>query len=214
MGQTGNQNFPAQSQPATPNPILNSQSAPLNSYIPQQQSANNGAVTQSADPSYVLQPKDYIQITVYQEDNLTTVTRISAAGQITFPLIGQIQLGGLTVAQANQKIRSMLMDGYIRDPKVSLTVTYFATRTFTVLGQVQKPGAYEMPQQESVTLLQAIGLAGGFTNLAQPGNITVKRLEKGKEVLYKLDAKKMQTSDAKQFYIAPDDTITVAESLF
>jgi polysaccharide export outer membrane protein len=172
-------------------------------------------ITESADPSYVLQSNDYVQIVIFQEDDLNTITRISPEGEISFPLIGHVKIGGLSVQDASDKIRAMLMDGYIRDPKVSLTVTEFASRRFFVLGEVQKPGSFEMPQEESVSLLQAIALAGGYTKIADPGRVTVKRLEDGKETVFRLNAKAMaRDSDAKQFYIEPDDTITVAESLF
>lgn len=173
------------------------------------------AITQSADPSYVLSPNDFIQIAVFQEDDLNTATRISKSGTIDFPLIGTIQLGGITVAKSTALIRAKLMDGYIRDPQVSVTVIEFAKRRYTVMGEVQHPGTYEMPQQEGVTLLQAISNAGGYSKIADKGKVTVKRVVDGKEQVYQLNAKTMaQDSNVKQFTIEPGDTITVAESLF
>jgi polysaccharide export outer membrane protein len=195
------------------NPTL--ETNPQQSEVFQQQQDGRHYSSQSTDPSYVLQGKDSVQIVIFQEDELNTITRVSPEGMITFPLIGQVHVGGLTVAEASSKIRAMLMDGYIRNPQVSMTVTEFALRRFSVLGEVQRPGTYEMPQQESVNLLQALALAGGYTKLADPGKITVKRVDGGKETVYRLNAKAMARDPAtRQFYVQPDDTITVAQSLF
>jgi polysaccharide export outer membrane protein len=201
--------------PPAPPVIENNNNNPPPSGLSDSQQDGRHFITESTDPSYVLKANDYIQIVIFQEDDMNTITRISPDGQISFSLLGHVKIGGLTVQDASDKIRTMLMDGYIRDPKVSLTVTEFASRRFFVLGEVQKPGSFEMPQEESVSLLQALALAGGYTKIADPGRVTVKRIENGKEVVYKLNAKAMaRDSDAKQFYVEPNDTITVAESLF
>jgi len=179
--------------------------------------ADNGHpnITQSADPGYVLQPNDYVQITVYQEDDLTTTTRVSPQGNIVLPLIGSIKVGGTTVADACAEIRAKLMAGYIRDPKITMTMIEFAKRRFSVLGQVQRPGSYEIPQQETVTLLDAIASAGGYTNIADPGKVTVRRKSNGKEEVYTLNAKEMaRDSTHAAFTIEPGDIITVAETIF
>lgn len=173
------------------------------------------AVTQSADPNYILQPNDFIQIAVFQEDDLNTATRISKSGSVDLPLIGTVQIGYATVAKATADIRAKLMDGYIRDPQVSLTVIEFAKRRYSVLGEVRSPGTYEMPQQEAVSLLEAISNAGGYTKIADPGKVTVRRRVGGKEQVYQLNAKAMaRDSNVKPFVVEPGDTITVAESIF
>lgn len=178
-------------------------------------STERNTVTQSADPGYVLQPNDYVQVIVYQEDDLTTTTRVSPSGIIVLPMIGSIKVGGSTIASACAQIRSKLMDGYIRDPKVTMTMIEFAKRRFSVLGQVQKPGSYEMPQQEAVSILDAIAQAGGYTNIANPSKVTVRRKMSGTEQVYTVNAKQMaQDSTRKPFYVQPGDVITVSESIF
>jgi protein involved in polysaccharide export with SLBB domain len=173
------------------------------------------AVTQSADPNYVLSTNDYVQITVYQQDDLTTDTRVSPAGVIALPLVGSLTVGGLKVSEASDLIRSKLMDGYLRDPKVTITIVEFAQRRFSVLGQIQKPGSYEMPQQEKVSILDAIALAGGYTPIANPSKVTVRRNEGGKEQIYNLNAKKIAADSSQQpFYLQAGDVVTVSESIF
>jgi polysaccharide export outer membrane protein len=98
---------------------------------------------------------------------------------------------------------------------VTVTVVEYSKRRFTILGQVQKPGSYEFPNEESVELLQAIAMGGGFTRLANPGRVTVTRSIAGQKINYNLDARAMaKDAETKAFEVLPDDVITVAERIF
>ena len=91
----------------------------------------------------------------------------------------------------------------------------FSKRRFTVLGEVQKPGSYDMPAQQDVTVLQTIGMAGGYTRIANPGKVTLIRKLEGDSKTFALDAKKMARGPAESaFMVQPGDGITVAESRF
>jgi len=169
-----------------------------------------------AEPqTYILSPNDVVQVKVYQEDDLETKMRIGKDGTTSFPLIGVINLGGKTVAQAADLIRARLADGYLVNPQITVSVIEYAKRRFTVLGRVQKPGTYEIPNEESMTFLQAVAMAGGYTRLANRGSVTVTRMAGGKKINFNLDLKSA-TSDlnTQPFEILPDDTITVAERIF
>ncbi len=88
-----------------------------------------------AEPqTYVLSPNDVVQVRVYQEDDLETKMRIGKDGTTSFPLIGVINLGGKTVAQAADLIRARLADGYLVNPQITVSVIEYAKRRFTVLG--------------------------------------------------------------------------------
>ena len=101
------------------------------------------------------------------------------------------------------------------NPHVQLRVMEYARRSFTVLGEVQKPGSFDMPDRSSVSLLQAIGMSGGYTRVANPANVTVKRKVKNQQVVFRLNAKKMAAGGSTEsFEIQPDDVITVPESIF
>jgi protein involved in polysaccharide export with SLBB domain len=171
---------------------------------------------QAQDANYKLSANDLLDFRVFQEPELDGVIRVSGDGSAIFPLIGAVPMVGKTVAQATEDIKARYRDGYLVYPQVSLTVRTFAQKLFTVLGQVQKPGSYDMKGSDEITLLQAIGMAGGYTKIANPGRVTVKRLESGGgERVIKLDAKRMaRGDDSSSFYIKPGDIITVAESLF
>lgn len=168
------------------------------------------------DANYKLSANDLLDFRVFQEPELDGVIRVAGDGTAIFPLIGTVNVGGKTVTQATEEIKARYRDGYLVYPQVSLTVRTYAQKLFTVLGQVQKPGSYDMKGSDEITLLQAIGMAGGYTKIANPSRVTVKRLEEsGSERLIKLDAKRMaRGGDSSSFYIKPGDVITVAESLF
>jgi polysaccharide export outer membrane protein len=177
------------------------------------QTLGSGAAT--SDPNYILSPGDLVHIKVFQEDDLESELRVAKDGTVTFPLLGQIKLGGRTVGGAAQHLAERLRDGYLVSPQVSVTITSYQARRFVVLGQVQKPGAYEIPNEQNVSLLEAIGMAGGYTRIADPANVLVKRREAGVEKIIRLNAKRMAKDQAMQhFEVRPDDTITVPESLF
>jgi protein involved in polysaccharide export with SLBB domain len=168
------------------------------------------------DANYKLSANDLLDFRVFQEPELDGVIRVSGDGSAIFPLIGAVTVAGRTVAQATEQIKARYRDGYLVYPQVSLTVRTYAQKLFTVLGQVQKPGSYDMKGSDEITLLQAIGMAGGYTKIANPGRVTVKRQqEDGGERVIKLDAKRMaRGDDSASFYVKPGDVITVAESLF
>jgi polysaccharide export outer membrane protein len=166
--------------------------------------------------NYKLSANDLLDFRVFQEPELDGVIRVSGDGNAIFPLIGAVPVAGKTITEATELIKARYRDGYLVYPQVSLTVRTYAQKLFTVLGQVQKPGSYDMKGSEEITLLQAIGMAGGYTKIANPGNVTVKRrLEGGREQVIKVDAKRMaRGQDSASFFIKPGDVITVAESLF
>lgn len=173
--------------------------------------------TVAAAPSinYRLLPNDLVFIKVFQEDGLNSTLRLAEDGTIIFPLIGTARLGGLTVADATKLIRDQLDARFLVNPHVTLTVLRYANRNVTVLGQVQKPGAYSLKDQGTMDLLQAVGLAGGFTRLANPSRITIKRNVDGRESVITADGKKLaRDSGTAPFTILPGDTITVAERIF
>ena len=164
-------------------------------------------------PNHVLAPNESIQIKVFNEPELDTSVRIAEDGKITFPLIGEVSLGGLTVQKASALLRTRLEARFLVNPQVSISLVEMNRRLFTVLGQVQRPGTYRFPDHGSLSLVQVVGIAGGYTRLAKASHITVKRIP-GDQV-FKLDGKRM-ASDAgtKPFIIQAGDIITVGERLF
>jgi protein involved in polysaccharide export with SLBB domain len=164
--------------------------------------------------SYILAPNDLIDIKVFQEDDLESKLRLSKDGTITFPLIGQVRIGGKTPQEAARTIRDALARGYLINPQVTVNVLSFTKYRVTVLGQVQKPGTYDFPDREKFSLLEAIGLAGGYTRGANPARVVVKRVVEGLEKVFRVNAKTMASGEIATFEIVPGDVVTVAESRF
>ena len=164
-------------------------------------------------PNHLLAQNESIQIKVFNEPELDTAVRIAEDGKITFPLIGEVKLGGLTVQKASELMRDRLSARFLVNPQVSISLVEMNRQLFTVLGQVQRPGTYRFPDHGSLSLVQVVGIAGGYTRLANPARIIVKRVPGDR--VFKLDGKRM-ASDAgtKPFLIQSGDIITIGERLF
>jgi polysaccharide export outer membrane protein len=165
-----------------------------------------------ASPQYVLRQGDVVEVKVYQEDDLTSVSRIGRDGTITMPLLGSVKVVSNSLETATVTIRDLLAKDYLVNPQVTLNITEFAKRRFTVLGQVQRPGTYEMPADDNVTLLQAIAAAGGYTRIGNPKKVTLMRTVGSSNKVLSMDAEAMlQDKTQKPFEIRPDDVIVVGE---
>lgn len=165
--------------------------------------------------NYRLSPNDLIEVKVFQEDDMDWTVRVAKDGAVNLPVVGTINVANKTSDELGAEVRARLLDGYLIHPQVNVTVLEFAKRRFTILGQVQKPGQIDFPDNSSVNLLQAIGMAGGFTKAASPSRVYVKRRVGAKEVVLTMDAGRMARKvEAEPFQILPGDTITVAETIF
>jgi polysaccharide export outer membrane protein len=164
---------------------------------------------------YRLKVDDQVRITVFGEDDLTTETRISQAGTINFPLIGSVRLAGRTVDEATAEIRQRLDKDYIVNPQVTMVMLDFAKEWVTVLGEVQKPGQVQIPEGGTLDLLGAIALAGGYTRIADPSHVIVRRQTGGEDKVLRVNARELaRDSRVQQFQVYPGDTINVGQSFF
>jgi polysaccharide export outer membrane protein len=121
---------------------------------------------------YILGGGDLLKITVYQNDDLTTETRVSGNGMISVPLIGKMKVAGETPGDVEQQIVQKLSQGYIIDPHVTVFVEEYKSKRVTILGEVAKPGVYELTANASI--LEIISKAGGLTDKAGD-TVVVKR---------------------------------------
>jgi polysaccharide export outer membrane protein len=119
-----------------------------------------GAAGAAAAAEVPLGAGDVVKVSVYGSPDLTLETRVSEAGTITFPLIGQVNVGGLSVAAAEKKIGGMLESGgYIKKAQVNMLVTTLQSQQVSVLGQVNRPGRYPVDGKRQV--LDLLATAGG-----------------------------------------------------
>jgi len=171
----------------------------------------------NAPTGYVLRSNDQVAVEVFGEEDLRTNTRLNGEGNLSLPLLGSVHLGGLTIAQAASKITELYGRDYLVNPRVNLTLVGYAKRRFTILGQVNRPGSYEMPEgsPDGVDLLEAIAMAGGYTRIAAPERISIRRRsDTGDDEILRVDAKRLAKRGGESFQVRPGDTVTVAESLF
>jgi polysaccharide export outer membrane protein len=209
--------IPADTAPAAPSDATPPSDSPATPDAAATPAAAGSTPAEGTIPSgsYSLQSNDLIRITVFQEDDLTTETRISKSGSIRFPLIGSVTLRGKSVDDATAEIRNRLNKDYIIDPQVTLTVLSYARQWVTVLGEVQKPGQVEIPPEGGLDLLGAIALAGGYTRVANPGRVIVRREVDGRDVVLQVNAKELARDvRVKQFMVQAGDRISVGESIF
>ena len=158
---------------------------------------------------------DVPQVTVYQEEDLNAKVTVDGKGMVSLPLLGSVHVGGRTTDEAAASIRNLYGKDYLVNPQVTVAVTERAKRRYTVLGQVNRPGVYEFPPEESVTLLQAIAMAGGYTRLASAAKLTLQRQERDGLRVMRVDAQAMaRDQSATPFQVLPDDVITVGERIF
>ena len=111
---------------------------------------------------HILGAGDVIRVTVYQNPDLSLETRISELGQITFPLVGSVALGGLSVTAAQERIAKQLRDGkFVLKPQVTVFVAQVRSSQISILGQIGKPGRYPIEIVDS-KVSEMIASAGGI----------------------------------------------------
>jgi polysaccharide export outer membrane protein len=153
------------------------------------------------DRDYRLGPRDKVRIIVYGEPTLSGEFFVSGSGQISFPLVGDIDATNSTVAEFQTRLETALRQGYLKEPRVSAEVLTY--RPFYILGEINKPGEY--PYSNGLNVLNAVATAGGFTYRAQKRSVRIRRASGAEERSYPL------TSD---LLVSPGDTIRITERLF
>jgi len=171
----------------------------------------------SAPSGYVLSANDQVAVEVFGEEDLRTNGRLNGEGNLSVPLLGSIHLAGLTLTQAASKLTDLYARDYLVNPRVNVMLIGYAKRRFTMLGQVNRPASYEMPDgsPEGIDLLEAVAIAGGYTRIAAPERVSVRRhSSSGRDEIIRVDAKRLARGDRGNFTVLPGDAITVGESIF
>ena len=151
--------------------------------------------------SYALGAGDRVRIAVYGEEELTLETQLSDAGTISYPFLGEIRLLGLTVGELERTVSRGLADGYLINPRVSVTILEY--RKFFINGEVRQPGGF--PYQPGLTVFKAISLAQGFTERASKRNIYIISDD---------DTTRRPRKAQMDSLVRPGDVITVRQSFF
>ena len=205
-------NVPLTSSAQAPSPSSPPKAPPVQS-TPAVSAPQVSTNSVSAPSGYTLSPSDQVAVEVFGEEDLRTNGRLSSDGNLSLPLLGSVRLAGLTLSQAAAKLTELYGRDYLVSPKVNVTLASYAKRRFTMLGQINRPGSYEMPEGSAggIDLLEAVAMAGGYTRIAAPERITVRR----RDQVMKINGKQIARGNAANaFKVEPGDTITVGESIF
>jgi polysaccharide export outer membrane protein len=140
---------------------------------------------------YIVGEGDVLRITVYEHPDLTTTERVSADGTILFPLVGQMNVKGLTLTQISRKIADLLSDGYIIDPQVNIFIQEFRSMKAFVMGEVNKPGLHVL--HGTTTFLELLSEVGGLTKDAGDRAILKRKSgsSDGHETVIAIDLKRL-----------------------
>ncbi len=179
--------------------------------------ANQTTKTPAANsPSdYVIQPSDLISVQIFQEEDLKREVRVSQEYSVTLPLIGKVYVKGKTVHQAEAMIRELYDHDYLVNPQVNLVVVDYAKRSVNILGAVGTPGVVLFPQEQGLTLVDAISRAGGFNRLADRKKVKLTRtIADGKAETYIIDVDALIVGkSSNQWLLLVNDVIYVPESI-
>ena len=190
------------------------------------QNADTPAVTPSAaatDPAYLLTPGDTVMVNVYGEPDMSASQLLDSNGRLRLPLVGEIELGTLSVREAEDKLERLYVSReLLRAPLVSISVVSYATREVSVLGAVRAPGNFQFPKEAtSLDIVDLIARIGGFLPTAKSDAVSViHRNPNGAEESTVIDVEKMITgrqradSSRRQFAVYPGDRIWVPSRLF
>ncbi|HMH27080.1 MAG TPA: polysaccharide export protein EpsE [Steroidobacteraceae bacterium] len=164
----------------------------------------------SAKPEdYRLGAGDLLRIAVFDHDELSVDARISQSGNITFPLVGQVQVAGLSTREAELLLaRRLIEGGFVKQPQISVLVSEYQSQKVSVMGQVAKPGQY--PLDASKKVLDALALAGGVLNDTAADDVTLVRADGSRIVI---DLQKLFDGDpAVNLVVQDGDTVFVAHA--
>ena len=154
---------------------------------------------------------DTIHITVYQSPDLSVDARVTEAGAISYPLLGRVQLGGLTVTAAEQHLAQALKKGdFVKDPQVMIVVTTVRANQVNVLGQVGKPGRYPL-DLAGMRITEVLAEAGGVINGVGSDTIVLSGVRDGRPFRHEVELPKifMAGGSVDDIVVAPGDTVFV-----
>jgi polysaccharide export outer membrane protein len=154
---------------------------------------------------YSLGPEDVLEVWIWKEPDLSTTVVVRPDGKISLPLTGELHAAGKSVLQLQEEIRTKLR-GFISDPVVTVIVKEINSPKVSVLGKVHRPDVYKIKQK--TTVLDAIAMAGGFTEFAKRDRVTVIRNNSTQQQRFPIDLER-PNEEGRPFYLQPSDTVYV-----
>ena len=165
----------------------------------------------SAMRDYRIGTEDLLEIQVLGVDQLSRTVRVNSMGFISMPLVGNLELGGLTAQEAEAVIAMRLAEAYLQNPQVSLFIKEYTNQRVTIEGAVNKPGIY--PLRGQTTLLRSLAMAGGQASLSDMNEVMLFRADaSGKRDAQVFDVERIRRGEADDPPLVNDDLIVVNRS--
>jgi polysaccharide export outer membrane protein len=170
---------------------------------------------------YRIRTSDRLRISVYQEDDLSTLCTVDAKGTVNLNLVKEIKIVGDTLSEAERTIEAAYTKGrFLVHPAVTITVDEYASREVVIQGMVRNPGRFAMPAETTMSVLDLVTRAGGFTDTAAGTAVRVTRtLPDGSTKVFTLDiesfikGKSKARKDDTTLLLEPDDIVYVPERI-
>ena len=153
---------------------------------------------------------DMLDIKVFQADELSGKVRVDTNGQISLPLIGAFKVEGSTPIEVENKLKTLLGSKYLQNPQVTVFMESFTNQRVTLEGEVKTPGVF--PITGAVTLLQAVAMGGGLSDLADPSKVVLFRRVGNQTKAYNLNLDTIRNGKMLDPYIRGDDRIIAHRS--
>ena len=161
------------------------------------------------DDDYIIGPSDVLGINVWKSPELTETVPVRPDGRITLPLIGELEVSGLTAMNVQLLVTQRLQE-YVSKPQVTVIVQKVGSRTYIIVGKIAHPGSFELGKP--TTVLEAIAIAGGFLDFAKVNKVYIlTHTDDGTQIRLPFDYKKVITQRApdENVYLKSGDTIVV-----
>src|SRR6267142_857038 len=155
---------------------------------------------------YTMGPEDVLDVTVWNNTGLSRTVPVRPDGMISLPLLDDVQAAGLTPKQLKADLTRRLAK-YITSPEVSVIVREIHSLKVAVIGEVRKPGRYDVGSRASV--LDALALAGGFNDWARRSKMVILRVEGSTVTRIPCDYDKVVSGQLETFLLQPGDTLIV-----
>jgi len=182
-----------------------------------------GPANSKKTQTYKIRTTDKLSIRIFQEDDLSTICRVDAKGTVNLPLVGEVRIYGQTLSLAERTIEAAYKDGrFLRKPEVTVTVDEYAPREVSIQGQVKNPGRFELPVEATISVLDLVTKAGGFTDTAQGTAVRVTRiLPDGSTKVLTIDVESLikgkgnvkTNGEDSSLLLEPDDIVYVPERI-
>ncbi|HOP62749.1 MAG TPA: polysaccharide biosynthesis/export family protein [Spirochaetota bacterium] len=164
---------------------------------------------------YTIGVGDILDVAILQPDKMITRVTVSPGGDISVPYIGSVYVKGRTISSTQNLIQQKLAAGYLKYPVVTVALVESRSRSFTISGEVIRPGNYALV--ENTTVLKAISIAGGFTKFGSSSRVKILRPRKDRPgyMSIKVDLQAVMDGDARaDIVIEPGDIIVISEGVF